>query len=133
MRVHVCLVSPLACLLACAGAEPVTAQPTPTRAPPARVAAEELIPDPITRPLDLGQARQEVSRLARAAFTARKDIVDAGGKPVATPDFPADEFLGGLVGDRWQLRIEPPAGAWTRVSFGRFGERPEVEVGFASE
>jgi hypothetical protein len=90
-------------------------------------------PDPITRPLSEADARSEASRLARAAFAARKDIVDADGKPVSTPDFPPAAFVGGLEGGRWKLRIEPPAGSWARVSFGAFGEHEQVEVGFASE
>ncbi len=131
----------LVCFVACAAgtAEPAgglpakVAAPTPT-APPvvAAPARTEPTPDPITRPLDESQARQEASRLAEAAFAARKDLVDGAGKPLGPQEFSPEDFRGGLEGDRWKLRDEPPAGAWAQVSFGKFGEHPEVEVGFAS-
>lgn len=135
-------VAPLTLLLACAGgSDPAKTPPatgaaapaTPTTPAPIPARHDDPTPDPITRPLSEADARSEASRLARAAFTARKDIVDADGKPVSTPDFPPAAFVGGLEGGRWKLRIEPPAGSWARVSFGAFGEHEQVEVGFASE
>ena len=132
----------LVCLVACAPgpAEPASGSPVkatapaPTATPPAIVtpAKTEPTPDPITRPLDETQARQEASRLAEAAFAARKDLVDGAGKPLGPQKFAPEDFRGGLEGDRWKLRNEPPAGAWAHVSFGKFAEASEVEVGFAS-
>lgn len=125
-------------------ANPAPAAPTPATPTPAPVATpatptpvaiptklEAPTPDPITRPFDEAMARSEASRLAEQAFAARKDLVGADGKPVGPHKFPPEDFIGGLEGKRWKLRDEPPAGAWARVEFGEFGEKPKVEVGFA--
>ena len=91
------------------------------------------MPDPITKPLSESEARSEATRLARASFERRTDLKDASGARVRTATFEASRWTVKHVNKRWQLDIDPPAGASAHVKFGDFGEKPEVSVDYATE
>jgi hypothetical protein len=108
-------------------------KPAPAATPDAAVAREMPTPDPITKPLSEDEVRGEATRLARAAFEADAKIVDASGKRVKTPAYEPKRWTVKHDGARWQLDIDPPAGAYAHVTLGAFGDNPKVDVGFATE
>ena len=114
-----------------------TSTPEPGVAPAPVVAQQphtELVPDPITRPLDESDARAEADRIVRREFARRTDILDAAGHRVMAPEFGPAQYVGGLHGDRWEFRGGSGLdGSWATVSFGRWRDHVQVEVGFSPD
>lgn len=82
--------------------------------------------------LDEATARQRATALASAKFRRTK-LVDAAGRPIATPSPSPSAFKARVENGRWHLSFGGPAGAWADVSFDLTGANESVEVGFAAD
>ncbi len=138
MSLRIALLS-LALASACGGTSttetPPSPAPTPTQAEPTPTPEPTPDPAPPSAGFDEAAARREASRVAREAFAARTDIVDAAGHRVtlADDDFMPEDFMVRTEEGGWHLWDEPPAGQYARVWFDSEGHNPRVEVGFATQ